>query len=493
MDRPTDTVAPLVEQPSEMGERHRYDNASVVAGEVVNQPAISSIEIAWLLWNNRRSLFRKTFIGMIVFGLVAFLLPKWYTATTQLMPPDFNTSSALAMAIPALSSDDNSGGSSGGAGGVGAGASITGLASKLLGLNSSGQLFVGVLQSRTIEDEIIKQFGLMKLYSEKYPEDARKRLEELTSVDVDGETGIISVSVEDKNPERAAAMAQAYVADLNQVLARENTSSAHRERVFIEQRLAQVKKQLDASAKEFSQFASANTAIDIPEQAKAMVEAAADLQAQLMATQSMLRGLQQIYTDDNVRVRQMKAQVAELQSQLNKLGGKDVNPDSGSSLPSDELYPSIRQLPLLGVKYLDLYRQSKIDEAVYEFLTKQYEIAKVEEARDIPTVQVLDAAVVPEKKTSPHRLYIILGGMCFSFLFCSAWLVGAGHWERIDPRAPWKVFAEDVYATCRIHTWDSRMGLRFRTFGNRFRKHNPTIHETERENDSIKRDNRPGD
>jgi capsule polysaccharide export protein KpsE/RkpR len=246
-------------------------------------------------------------------------------------------------------------------------------------------------------------------------------------------------------------MTQMYVTELNKVLAQVNTSSAHRERVFLEQRLATVKAQMAADSKEFSQFASENAAIDIPAQAKAMVEAAADLQAQLIAAQAQLRGLEQIYTPQNSHVQQLKALVDELQSQINKFGGKNVNPATGSTLAKNELYPSVRQLPLLGVKYLDLYRANKIDEAVFELLTKEYEIAKLQEARDLPTAEVLDPAVVPEKKSSPHRLYIMLGGMLFTFLFGACWVVGRTTWEHIDPQQPWKVLGQEVYGTCKSH------------------------------------------
>jgi uncharacterized protein involved in exopolysaccharide biosynthesis len=461
MERPSKSIAPLIEQPARSGEHVAYREV-VTAQEVSHRRTdpLKAIDIAWLIWNKRRFLIRETTVGLVLFTLVAFLLPKWYTATTRLMPPDSNVSSALALAAPALSSGSGSS-ATGGSG------SILGLANQLLGLNTSNDLFVGVLQSRTIEDEIINRFGLMKLYSETYLVDAEKKLASNTDISEDAKTGILRLSVTDKDPERAAAMAQAYVEDLNQVLAKENTSAAHRERVFIEQRLAQVKSELDASAKNFSEFASANTAIDIPEQAKAMVSAAADLQAQLIAAQSMLKGLQQIYTDDNVHVRQVKAQVAELQAQLNKLGGKNVNPASGSTLPKDELYPSIRQLPLLGVKYLDLYRQSQIDEAVYELLTKQYEIAKIEEARDVPAVQVLDQAVIPQKKSAPHRLYIMLSGVCLSLLMGLSWIVGRAHWERTDPQHPWRIFAEEVHGSVGARTWNSQMGLRIRSWTSR--------------------------
>ncbi len=330
-----------------------------------------------------------------------------------------------------------------------------GIASQLLGLNTSGDLFIGVLQSQTVEDHIIDKFNLMDLYSARYIQDARDKLEDRTEIKSDRKSGIISIAVGDKSPARAAAMAKMYVDELDRALAVVNTSAAHRERVFIEARLKEVKQELDASAKEFAIFSSQNATIDVPEQAKAMVAAAADLQAQLIAAQSELKGLQQIYTANNVRVRSLQAHATELQHQLEKFGGKDVNPARDSSLAQTELYPSIRQLPLLGVKYLDLYRRSKIDEAVYEFLTKEYEIAKVEEARQIPSVQVLDPPIVPDKKSSPHRLLIILGGLLLGVMFSSAWVVGRVVWDDVDPSDARKIFARDVFYTVKARTWDT--------------------------------------
>jgi capsule polysaccharide export protein KpsE/RkpR len=456
----SEVLAPPVEhsQDSERGVEYEYlDSPPPVATDV---PALRSIEVAWLLWGKRRFLGRLTAGGLVLFTLIAFLLPKRYTASTHLMPPDYSSTSQLAMSLPSLSGKDDEGGGGGG-GGLGVG-SVMGFASKLLGFSTSGSLIAGVLQSRTVEDAIIAKFDLMQLYSAKYPEDARKILESNTEIKEDPKTGIIAVSFEDEDQKRAAAIAQAYVENLNHALEGVNASSAHRERVFIDQRLAEVKKELDASAREFSEFSSANSAIDIPEQAKAMVGAAADLEAKLIAAQSMLGGLKQIYTDSNVNVRQMEATVAELQKQIDQFGGKDVIPSGGTTLPKSQLYPSVRQLPLLGVKYLDLYRRTKIDEAVFEFLTKQGEIARVEEARDVPSVQVLDPAVVPQKKTSPHRLLIMFIGMCFTFLAGAGWLISAARWERIDPQEPWKVFAQEVLLRSKARTWNSSLGVRIR-------------------------------
>jgi capsule polysaccharide export protein KpsE/RkpR len=467
VDGVNEVLAPTVERTREGDRASEYDALGLQSGPtVVQSPPLEAIAVAWLLWGERRFLLRLTAAGLLAFTLFAFLTPKRYAATTQLMPPDFNSSSDLMMALPALTSGESSEGSSGAGS---SGGSLMGVASKLLGFSSSGDLYIGVLRSRTIGDSLIKRFALMELYSARYPEDARRKLESITEIKTDQKTGILSISVEDKDPRLAAAMAQAYVDELNRVLASVSNSSAHRERLFIETRRNEVKKELDHAAEEFSEFASKNAALDIPEQAKAEVTAAADLQAQFITAQSMLRGLQQVYTDNNSRVRKMKAQVAELESQVNKLGGKGVTPANGSVLGPDELYPSIRQLPLLGVRYLELFRQNKIDEAVYELLTKQYEIAKLEEVRDVPSAQVLDPAVIPQKKSGPHRFYIMLGGMCFSLAIGIAWILGHVYWKRTDPQSPWKVFAQEVAITCKSRTWDSSAGFRVRAMVNKLK------------------------
>jgi capsule polysaccharide export protein KpsE/RkpR len=441
------TITPTLEQGN-----------SVELKPVTDHTLLEPIDLAWMLWAKRRFLMRLAIYGLVFSTVIAFLLPRWYTSSTRLMPPDYGTTSSMALALPALSGESGSE--------TGTGSSITGLANRLLGMNTSGDLYLGVLGSRSVEDGIIQKFDLMNVYHARYAFAARKTLAGLTVIKSDADTGIITLSVTDKDPRRAAAMAKEYVVQLNKVLARVNTSSAHRERVFLQHRLETVKTQMDAAAKAFSQFSSKNAAIDIPAQAKAMVSAAADLQGQLIAAQAQLRGLRQIYTDNNVRVQALKAQVAELQDQIDKFGGKNINSVTGSTLGKNELYPSVRQLPLLGVKYLDLLRQSKIDESVFEFLTKEFEIAKLQEARDLPTAEVLDPAAVPEKKSSPHRLYIMLGGMCLAFLLGTGWIVGRAMWDRVDSRQPWKVLGQEVYGTYKNHPLARRFSRAVSHFGN---------------------------
>jgi len=403
------------------------------------------------LWEQRRVLFKAGVYGLVFFTIVAFLIPKRYQSTTLLMPPDDQSSSGMAMA--AVLAGKMSGG-------------LASLAGDVLGLKSSGALFIGILRSHTVEDDIINQCNLRTVYKTKSMEAARKTLSESTGIAEDRKSGIITITVIDKSPERAALIAQAYVSELNAVVNQLSTSSARRERIFLGQRLSQVKVDLENAEKDFSEFSSKNATIDIKEQGRAMVDAASTLQGQMIAAQSELEGLKQIYSDNNVRVRSLKARVAELQSQLDKLGGKTNIVNDATNPNGTVLYPSIRKLPLLGVPYADLYRKSKVEEAVYESLTQEYELAKVAEAKEIPSVKVLDPADIPEKKYSPPRLIIMLLGTFFSLALTSIWILAKARWEEIDPLAPHKLFANEVVKAAQSYMrWAPPNGSRVQAAG----------------------------
>jgi capsule polysaccharide export protein KpsE/RkpR len=245
-------------------------------------------------------------------------------------------------------------------------------------------------------------------------------------------------------------MAGEYVSELNRVVTELNTSSAHRERVFLEDRLIRVQQDLESAEKNFSEFATKNTALDIPTQGKAMIEAAATLEGELIAAQTELEGLKQVYADGNVRVRSTQARVDELRRQIEKsLGSKSGDPGSGNGQNRQSLYPSIRELPALGVGYADLYRNTKIQEAVFQTLTQEYELAKVQEAKETPSVKVLDAPDVPEKKSFPPRLLLIVLGAMVAMVSSVFWIFSKQAWEQTEQEDPQKVFAREVIYTVR--------------------------------------------
>jgi uncharacterized protein involved in exopolysaccharide biosynthesis len=298
------------------------------------------------------------------------------------------------------------------------------------------------LTSATLEDRMVERFGLQKIYwGARLEEDARRQLDENTSIFEDRKSGIITITVTDRDPGRAAAMAQAYVEELDRLVAELSTSAAHRERVFLEERLQSVKQELDRAALELSQFESKNDAMDIAEQGKSLVDAGAILMGQLIAAESELKGLEQIYTQNNVRVQSVQARIAELRQQLeNMRGGNKKEKEAANSL-----YPSIRELPLLGVTYSDLYRRAKIKEAVYESLTQEYELARVEEAKATPSVKVLDRARVPQRKSFPPRLQIMLLGAALALLGSAFVTLARARWQKIDPSNPGKILAREVF------------------------------------------------
>src|SRR6266446_3181469 len=263
-----------------------------------------------LLWEHRRIFLRAAALGLIISTLVAFLIPKSYTSTAQLMPPDTQSTSGMAM-MAAMAAKGGGG--------------LAGVAGDLLGLKSSGALFIGVLRSQTAQDRLIQQFNLRNVYGKRLIVDARTKLDENTSISEDRKSGIITISVTDHSPQRAAALASAYVDQLNSLVSELSTSSAHRERVFLEERLKFAKQDLDDASNQLAQFSSKNNTLDIQQQGKAMLDAAALLAGQLVAAQSQLEGLRQIYTDNNPRVRSLNARVAELRRQLEKLGGTQAN------------------------------------------------------------------------------------------------------------------------------------------------------------------------
>ena len=393
-----------------------------------------------LLWDHRRFVFRCAAIGLAASTIIAFLIPVRFTSTTQLMPPD-QAGQGMTSMLAALTKG---------------GGDMGGIGAELLGLKTSGDLFVGVLHSRTVADDLINKFDLRKVYGVSRYEDARKGLDSHTEVSSDRKSGIIALKVTDKSPDRASAMGREYVEALNRIVITLNTSSAHKERVFLEERLTEVQQGLEEAEKDFSQFSSKNTAIDVKEQGRAMMGAAAELEGQLIASQTELEGLRQIYTSSNVRVRSIQARIDEYRRQLRKLGGKtpdsaeDASSQSGQAAEQDQnLYPSIRQLPILGVAWADLYRRMRVQEAVFETLTKQYEMAKVEEARETPSVKVLDVADIPEKKSYPPRMVLMSLGTGFVFVLASLWVLAYARWNEIDSRDPGKILLQQIFQSFR--------------------------------------------
>jgi capsule polysaccharide export protein KpsE/RkpR len=377
-------------------------------------PSLGWIDIVYQLWSQRAQIARWACLGLVLSLAVAWRYPK-YESTAQIMPPD-SGNSGLASLVPALSKSP----------------ALIGMAGDLVGMKSTGALYAKVLESRTIEDDLIKRFDLHQKYGTYYSEDARKKLAAHTTIVEDKKSGVISISVLDRDAVLAQELADAYVEELGTVMSNVSTSAARRERIFVEQRLADENKNLQDAEQQFGQFASTNMALDVPEQTKVTVEAAARLQGELIAAQAQLEGLKQTYTEENIRVKSAQAHVSELERALSKINSGRV---SGVQDPTSP-YPSVKNLPLLGVKWADLYRNTKIRETVVEMLTQQYEMARIQEAKEIPSVKILDPASKPERKRPAPAAIVLLGTLLGIVLSSIGYLLKNwwDHWDHDDPR-----------------------------------------------------------
>jgi capsular polysaccharide transport system permease protein len=401
-------------------------------------PEDKKAERLWVLWRARRFIWGVTWKTVVASIMIAFVVPAHYKSSVRFVPGE-NSSSASGTSMMGLLSK-----AIGGSDSLSSGLGLDAVG--LLGTKTPGAFYVEVLKSRTVQDRLINRFDLRARYSKSTYLEARKKLAKFTEIEEDKKSGVITLTVTDYEPKVAAQIANAYVEELNRLAVDLNTSSAHRERQFLEQRLAAAKDDLAHATAGLSQFTSKNSMVDPQNEGRAVMDAAARMQGELIASETELKGLQQIYSDDNIRVRTLKARMAELRSQLKALVGhnSDVLPADSSSPAGASPYPSMRTLPALGSRYADLYREAKIQEAVYAFVTQQLEMAKIQEAKELPIVRVMDAGVASEKRSSPIRSLIVAGSVFGALVLACFWVMGKHRWEQVPADDPYRLLASDI-------------------------------------------------
>jgi uncharacterized protein involved in exopolysaccharide biosynthesis len=394
-----------------------------------------------LWWRHRKFLWRVFWITTVLSTAVAFIIPPKFKSTAKLVAPESASVSTMAGLLSKAG-----------------GGSALGLdPSALLGLKTPSAFFAAVLQSRSVQDRLVEKFDLRAHYSRKYYQDARKELSHNTEVEEDKKSNVINLSVTDWDKQFAAMLARNYIEEMNRVAADLNTSAAHREREFLEQRLKSVKQELDHASMQLSEFSSKHAMMDVQQQSRTMMDAAARLQGELIASQSELRGLEQIYSEDNVRVRSKRARVGELQAQLKMMLGHYAPPGGANDGQSSAEYPSLRSLPALGYRYQDLYRQAKIQETIFEFLNQQYELARVEEAKELPVVRIMDPPNIPERKSSPIRSLIVSLSVVVALTLGCWWLVEREKWSQLPGHDSRRLLVSEVAADVKA-VWNRVVG-----------------------------------
>ncbi|MDR3746154.1 MAG: GNVR domain-containing protein [Acidobacteriaceae bacterium] len=349
----------------------------------------------------RRSVCAITLAVFLVATAVAFLIPAKYTSSTTIIPPSSGSSSSIATAVAGQVSS---------ALGAGAADLITGGMGK-----GSSDLFAGVLRSRSVACEMVKRFDLMHVYKAKKESQAEKALSSDTEVIADAKSPLVTVEVTASSPALAHDMASAYVDVVRDANERLALSQASQRRLFFEQQLAKEKDNLADAEVELKKDEEKSGLIAPSGQTESEIKTIAATQAQLAVRQVELTALRNSATDQNPEVIRLRSEIGDLQGQLSRMqrGG-----DSESSL----VIPTSK-VPELQLDYVRKTREVKYHEALFEMLARQYEAARLDEARDAPVIQVLDPASYPDAKSSPKRAFYMLGGLFFGFFAGCVWVL----------------------------------------------------------------------
>jgi len=338
-------------------------------------------------------------------GLACWLIPPYYTATMAFLPPQQSASSASSMLAQ-----------------LGGLSSIGGMAGGALGLKNSADLYVGLLQSQSVQNAMIERFGLMADYRAKRLSAARKALSEHTVIDGKEKDGIVRVSVTDKSAEKAAVLANGYAEQLQKLSGTLAVTEAAQRRLFLEQQLEAAKNNLASAEEALTQTEQATGVIQVEGQAKVLIESAASLRAQVAAKEVQVQSMRTYAAQDNPDLVLAEQELAGLREQLAKVSG-----DSGKGAVSKASEKG--QLTNSGLQYTRRLREVKYQETLFEILARQYEAAKMDEAREGALIQIVDRPGTPDYKAGPKRLLIMLGFLLAGFVAAVAYIFVAQAWS----------------------------------------------------------------
>ena len=423
-------------QSSKVSEAHANSGAGVHDRDVISnlQPAIERprevdmIAVLLVLAKNKMWILKITLAVALLALIVSLLLPKMYTATTTVLPPQQNQSTVTAM--------------------LGQLGAIAGLGSADLGLKNPDDLFVAMLGSRTIEDRLIDRFDLRRVYSVRQYQAARKTLESRSDIVAEKE-GLISISVTDRDPGRAADLANAYVDELHELNGKLAVTEAGQRHVFYQQQLDAEREALAQAEVVLKQMEEKSGLMQPDAQGRAIVSAVADMRAQVAIHEVQLQAMRTYATESNPDVKRAQQELAGLRAQLGKLERNT------GELGNGNLQVPTRQLPAVELEYLRRLRDVKYHEAVYDFLNKQLEASRIDEAKDSILVQVVDKAVIPERKSSPRRALIVLVTAALAFLLSclAALLMETLRRKQEDPNE--RALLAQLRRSLRFSSWNS--------------------------------------
>jgi tyrosine-protein kinase Etk/Wzc len=332
------------------------------------------------LYRQRRIVLGLPLVAGLIAIAIAFLLPKWYLATARILPPQQGQSSAVAI--------------------LGQLGGLASMAGQNLGVRTPSDMYIGMLRSRTVSDAIIHKFELQSVYDEDTMVDTRKELNRHATIGA-GRDGVIAIEVEDRDPQRAAAMANAYIEELSKLTLNLALTEASQRRLFFEAQLKKAKDDLITAELELKGFTEKAGLVNPQGQVSVTVAAAAALRAQISAKEIQLTAMRTFATETNPDVERTRQELVGLRSELARIG-KDHDKKG------TDVLVSFGKAPEMSLEFVRRFRDLKYHETLFEVLAKQYEIARIDEAKDATFIQTLDVALSPDKKSRPLRSVIVL-------------------------------------------------------------------------------------
>jgi tyrosine-protein kinase Etk/Wzc len=362
---------------------------------------VDVLDVLLVLASRRRFIGLVTLSAFLVSVVISLLLKSNFTATALIMPPQQSSSSSgLLNQLGSL-------------------ASLGGGASASLGLKTPADMYIGILQSRTIADEIIAQFKLRDTYKTKKMQDTRAALKSHITIE-SGKDGLIQISVVDHDPQRASDMANAYVAELYDMNSNLAITEAAQRRVFFDQQLYEEKKALATAEEDLRATQQKTGLIQLSGQALMIIQSISQLRAQIASREVELQSLRISATDQNPDVARLNSEISTMRQQLAKL----ENDQQSIPQPGDIALPAGR-VAEDSLEYGRKLREVKYHETLFDLLSRQYEAARIDEAKSAPIIQVIDHAVPPDKRSGPNRALLVLGGIIGGLFGACIWILFA--------------------------------------------------------------------
>ena len=350
---------------------------------IAERKGVDVFDFLLVLSEARRTIGICVLIFVVLGVAISLLMKPTFSATSLIMPPQQGQSLATMMGQLSTLMSLTGGGGIGGS-----------------QLKTPVDMYVGMLESRTIADRLISRFHLQDLYKTRKMEDTRRVLKSNTRF-LTGKDGLIHIIVDDSDPNRASEMANAYVDELYSMNSHLATTEAGQRRIFFDQELAEEKSALAIAENDLKQTAEKTGVIHLGGQTEAIIRSLAMLRAEIASREVQINSMRMFATDQNPLAIRAQEEINSLHSQLARLENDPRNLDT-LGIPAG-------QVPTVALEYARKLREVKYHETLFELLAKQYEAARIDEAKAAPIIQVVDRAVPPDKKSGPHRLWIVLG------------------------------------------------------------------------------------